>query len=265
MSDYLLASPEEIARLQLQARVWEAEAEAMLHQIGIQPGWACVDMGCGAMGILGLLSHLVGSEGRVVGVDTGNTHLQAARAYIHHENLENVELLEADVQHTGLPRASFDFVHARFVLPYVNVGETLQEMIALARPGGIVALQEPDQDSWNYYPANPEWPRLRAIIEQAFGLQGDINIGRRIFGLLRDAGLERVKVRAGVVALQDNHPYMRLPMIAMNALRRPILDNGFASEAELDDLLTNLEQRIADPATFAIMFTVVQVWGYKPL
>jgi hypothetical protein len=60
MSDYLLTSDEELARLQLQARVWEPDAEALLDRIDPQPGWASIDLGCGAMGILGSLKKGLG-------------------------------------------------------------------------------------------------------------------------------------------------------------------------------------------------------------
>lgn len=67
---YLLAGGSaELERLSLQSRVWEPETEAMLDQIGIQTGWQCIDLGCGAMGILRPLSRRVGVEGHVVGVD----------------------------------------------------------------------------------------------------------------------------------------------------------------------------------------------------
>lgn len=39
---YLLAGGDaELERLQLQARVWEPEAEKMLDHIGIETGWHC--------------------------------------------------------------------------------------------------------------------------------------------------------------------------------------------------------------------------------
>lgn len=34
-----------------------------------RPGWRCLDLGCGAMGILGPLSRRVGPDGSVVGLD----------------------------------------------------------------------------------------------------------------------------------------------------------------------------------------------------
>jgi trans-aconitate methyltransferase len=82
-AQYLLAgSASELERLRLQARVREPEAEAILDQIGIQTGWSCIDLGCGAMGILDPLSRRVGASGRVIGVDNDQKQLAAARAYV---------------------------------------------------------------------------------------------------------------------------------------------------------------------------------------
>lgn len=63
----------------------------MLDQIGLQAGWQCLDLGCGAMGILGPLSRRAEPTGRVVGVDLDVRQLAAARAYMHEARLHNVE------------------------------------------------------------------------------------------------------------------------------------------------------------------------------
>src|SRR4051812_10022213 len=77
---YLLAGgAAELERLTLQARVWQPEAEHMLDQIGLRTGDHCVDLGCGAMGILEPLKRRVGPRGRVVGVDIDAKLLGAAQ------------------------------------------------------------------------------------------------------------------------------------------------------------------------------------------
>ena len=99
-SSYLLAGGSaELERLRLQARVWEPEAEALLDRMGVQAGWRCVDLGCGAMGILGPLSRRVGPQGHVIGVDTDATQLAAARAFVQEHHLDNVEVLDQDAYH----------------------------------------------------------------------------------------------------------------------------------------------------------------------
>lgn len=265
---YLLPdSVSEIERLQMQARVWQAETEAMLDQIGLQPGWRCIDLGCGAMGILAPLSRRVGSTGRVVGVDLGATYLDAARRYVQDEGLGNVEILERDAFATGLPRESFDLVHVRFVFgPVGRDDELLREMLALTRPGGLVVIQEAVDDTpWRCYPPHPAWDRLTGAILAAFARGGgDFNVGQRTYGMLRGAGLQDVQIRPSVLALQHGHPYLRLPILMAGSLRQRIVGGGLLSDAELEEALAGCEQVVQDPARFALTFLVSQVWGRKP-
>ena len=262
--DYILLSDVEKERLQLQARVWQPETERLLDAIGLQAGWTCLEMGCGAMGVLGPLSQRVGLNGRVTGLEMDAKLLAAAQQYIDDEGLTNVTLQQGDAHQSGLSPESFDLVHERFVFPHVaDPSALLQEMIGLTKPGGLIILQEPDHSSWNLWPFSEKWPRLLHILESALALRGDINIGRRTFHLARQAGLADVQLRAGVVALQDAHPYMKMPMIAASAMRPHMLAAGLTSESELDDLLADFEQRTTAPETTMITFTTTQVWGWK--
>jgi SAM-dependent methyltransferase len=199
-------------------------------------------------------------------VDREAKLLAAARDYVREQHLANVELLDLDAYNTKLPRESFDLTHVRFVFGPCGRDEALlREMLALTRPGGIVAIQEPDTVSWNCYPANAGWTALRAAIEDAFARAGgDINAGRRTFGMLRQAGLEDVQIRAAIVALQDAHPYKRLPVMFAASLRGSILEGGLLSEAELDAAVAECERMAADPETIMITLFVTQVWGRKP-
>jgi SAM-dependent methyltransferase len=201
----------------------------------------------------------------VVGVERDPALAAAARAYAGEAGLANVEVVEGDALAVGLPAGGFDLVHARFVLPHVpDPAAFLAGMRALARPGGAVAVQEPDHHSWHFYPPCPAWPRLLAVLEAAFALRGDINIGRRAFGLLRGLGLTGVTARAALLALQDGHPYMRMPLVALDALRAPILAAGLADAAELETLAGEVARHAAQPDTLQLTFTVVQVWGRRP-
>jgi len=264
---YLLANNAgELERLRLQARMLEPDAEVMLDRIGVLPGWACVDLGCGGMGILGLLSKRTGSHGRVVGVDRDPKQLAAAREYVQSEKLGNVELMERDAYQSGIAGESFDLVHVRFVFAPVGRDQALlQEMLRLTKPGGIVAIQEPDSAAWNCHPANPQWTELKSLILAAFKQGGgDFDAGRHTFGMLRRAGLEAVQVRAAALVLSDCHPYMRLPIQFAGSLRQRILDHGGISAAGLDVLVAECERVAGAPDTLVTNFNLVQTWGRKP-
>jgi SAM-dependent methyltransferase len=69
-------------------------------------------------------------------------HLAAARAVVHDARLTNVEILKRDIYDTRLPREAFDFVYARLgAAANPRHEELLAEVLALTRPGGVVAIQ----------------------------------------------------------------------------------------------------------------------------
>ena len=266
--EYLLAnSAVELERLRLQARVWEPEVELWLDKVGIQPGWRCADLGCGAMGILGPLSRRVGSAGSVTGVDRDAQQLAAARAFVADDGLSNVQIVEADAFASALPSESFDFTHARFLIgPVGRADVLLPEMVRITKPGGVIGLQEPDTASWTCYPPGQSWDALKLAIRTAFRRGGgDIDSGRQIYGMLRKLGLEEVRLRAAVIALCDRHPYMRLPVQFASSLRARIIGDGLMSEAELDAAVAECEKIASDPSAAVITFTVTQTFGRKPL
>jgi len=266
--DYLLSdSSSELERLRLQARVWEPETEAWLDRLGSIVGWHCLDLGCGAMGILGPLARRVGASGRVVGVDMDPMQLRGARAFVSEDALANVEILEADAYASPLPAGSFDLTHVRFLFaPVGRDAQLIDELWRLTKPGGIIAIQEPDTAAWRCYPPSDAWDRLKAAIFDAFRRGGgDIDAGRRTHMMLRERGAEDLQMRAAVVALTPGHPYLRLPIQFATSLRNRILDGGLMSAIELDAAIAECEKVARDPQTTGVTFVVTQVWGRKPL
>ena len=74
---YLLAGQvSELERLQLQSRVWEASGRRLLGEIGDGRGARALDVGCGVLGWLRVLSEWVGPEGEVTGIDIDEAMLR---------------------------------------------------------------------------------------------------------------------------------------------------------------------------------------------
>lgn len=248
-----------------QAQIWDSEVEAWLHQIDVQEGWHCVDLGCGSLGILEPLSRHSGPTGRVIGVEPRPALVKAATEFVRRSTLDNVRLLDTPTQRTSLPDVGFHLVHARFLLSAgQDEGELLAEMLRLARPGGIVAVQEPHLSSWHCYPDHPAWTCLRDALRSAFSAAGaDLDAGCRTFSRLRKAGLEDVRIRAAAIALQGVHPHKGLLFNLARSHRERILETGELGEPELDDALNECERIARDPDTVVVSFLVTQVWGRK--
>jgi ubiquinone/menaquinone biosynthesis C-methylase UbiE len=262
---YLLdASTAEIQHLVAQAEVYAAEAEQLLDAVGLAPGASAIDLGCGMMGILDLLVARVGEKGRVVGLDLEGRILTAAKSLAQERGL-HVEFIEADATETGLPTASFDFVHARTLLLNVNKpSEIIREMVRLARAGGTVAVEEPDAASWVCDPPHPVWSLLRDAIRSAYRRTGkDFDIGRRTGRLLREAGLQDVAVRATARVTRLGDYYQTFLLTIAQLVRDVILETGELTEDELRSYTAILRAHLEAPDTLTCQPLMWQAWGRK--
>ena len=253
-------------RLLAQAEQYAPTANWLLDQIGIQPGWQAVDIGCGPIGILDLLSQRVGPRGSVIGLEREQRFVEMARAEIAKRNLGNVTMVQADGLNTGLEKNSFDLVHERLVMINVSARETfLAEMLSLLRPGGTAALEDVDNVSWLCQPAHPSWDILLNAFHTVFHAGGgDGFIGRRLPVLLRAAGVQNIQTKVTVEAppLGD---YRRTHLVSLiDSVRDKIIAKGLLNETELIDHREALVHHLSDPATTVIDKLLVQCWGQKP-
>lgn len=251
----------EIERLRIQAEAMAPDTRAMLDRIGVAPGWSCLDIGCGPGGITGLLSERVGAGGRVVGLDRNEQFLAHARAGAP----ANVEFRHGDAFGSDLPAGSFDLVHMRFVASTAGEPERLiREAMRLARPGGIVALQEPDGSTLNCHPPHPAWDRLKAALLGAFaGVGADLELARRLYALVRQTGLADVQYRPFLIGVRSTDAMVDYLPSTVESLRATVLRLGLVGEGELPALLAACRNHLRDPGTVFTMYTVAQVWGRK--
>ena len=258
----LVGQPSELDRLRLQSLVWEPAGRRLLEEIGDGRGVRALDVACGVLGWLRVLSEWVGPDGEVTGTDVDRAMLAAADAFATQEGLRNVGLVHDDLFASELPAGAFDLVHARFaVTPLGRGGEQVDAYVRLARPGGAIVLEDPDPGSWHFNPPAPALDRLIGLIVEAFrAAGGDWHASRHHLGLLREAGIEG-HVRAEVVALPPGHPYLALPLQFATSLEERIL--ALVSADELADLRARGEAELREPGRWGTTFTLVQCWGRR--
>jgi SAM-dependent methyltransferase len=259
------SSSSETDRLRRQADELRPYAVALLDHCQLTTGAEAIDLGCGPIGILDLLSERVGPSGSVIGLDANPKHVAMARQLAHERGLANLCVVEGDARATGLPSESFDLVHARTLL--VNVlspPEVVSEMVRLARPGGYVALLEPDVTVKICYPSHPAWEQMCEVFVAGFQQDGtNLLIGRQLPTLLEQAGLEQVgvEVRADVYPL--GHTRRTLVPDLVRSLRPKIVDR-LLSEQELDELDRAVRAHLDDPHTLVLPGINFLARGRKP-
>lgn len=261
---YLLAGQaSELERLQVQSRVWEPSGRRLLEEIGDGCGTRALDVGCGVLGWLRVLSEWVGPDGQVTGSDVDDAMLAAADRFVTGEGLRNVGLAKDDLFASELEPNSFDLVHARYeITPLGRDHEQMETYIRLVRPGGTIVLEDPDTASWRFNPPAPALERLIGLIVEAFRLSGgDLDAGRKHLHLFREFGIAE-NLRAEVVALAPGHPYLRLPLQFATALEARLL--SLVSADELAELRSGGEAELQEPDRWGTTFTLLQCWGRCP-
>lgn len=249
----------EIKRLRVQAEAMAPDTLAMLDRFGPMQGWKCLDIGCGPGGITDILSDRVGSTGHVVGLDMDAEFIEHARANAQ----SNAEFKVDNAYGSGLPSGTFDLVHMRFVASTAGNHETLlKEVSRLARPGGIVALQEPDGSTLNCYPPSPAFEKLKSVYLEAFkGVGADIELAKQLYFLVYQAGFRDVQYRTSLLGVRSTDPMVDYLPSTVESIRGAILKLGLIAENDLSRAVADCREHLAEPGASFTLFTLAQVWG----
>jgi len=250
-------------RLERQANELAHDSGWLFDQIGVEAGWHVVEIGCGPRGCLDLLSARVGATGQVVGVERSAEQVQRAQQFSADSHLTNVEVIHADARDTGLSGQAFDLATARLVLVNVPQPEQLvAEMVRLVRPGGFVALHEPDSTTQRCDPPHPAQTRLLQLLNTYAEINGiDRSIGLRVPRLLREAGLVDIRVNSLVHVYPPGHGRRMLLLEFVENARQRILEKKLIGEGELNELTAALKSHLEDPKTLVVSSLFIQAWG----
>ncbi len=188
-----LAAPERQRAASLQALAAGTIELPALMSAGLTDGQTVLDLSAGE-GIFAtaLFRRLPGC--RFLGLSQQAEARATAQGILAHQGVaERCRLLEAP-ERIPLDDDSVDFCYARLLLQRCgDPAAVVAEMCRVTRPGGVVCVLDVDDDSIILHPSPPAWERLRARIAAVSAAEGrDRHIGRKLWGLLRRAGLRGV-------------------------------------------------------------------------
>jgi SAM-dependent methyltransferase len=188
------------------------------------------------------------------------------KRYLLGDSAIDVELVEDDATQLSLPSDTFDLVHERTVLLNVaDPGRVLAEMVRIAEPGGIVAVQQPDSAGWICDPPHPAWEVLRGELLEAYLTSGkNFDRGRTAARMLSEAGLGDVQVRVTARPTRRGDYYHTFLLALTAILREQILASGRLRTAEFDDLREQLRAHLEQEGSLTCQPTMWQAWGVKP-
>lgn len=244
---------DELARLKAQAQaLWPKEAR-VLREWGLRPDADLLEVGCGPGFITEVLRAEVPS-GSLTCLELEEHLIERARARVR----DGVRFVHGSILDPDLPAESYDVVYARLLMQHVpKPRAALRQMRRLLRPGGQVIIADVDEALWGALHPGPP----RELLEHVLGLQselqaqrgGDRLIGRKLPGMLREAGFERIRVEAIAVSSDELGMAALAPHFDIGPRYAMLVEHDPSAKDAVEELAREMERFLASPSASAML------------
>jgi SAM-dependent methyltransferase len=260
-------SDREAKRLADQART----LEDLLHHDTFYPaGAAVLEAGCG-VGAQTVVLARTSPGAAITSIDIAAGSLAAARGAVAQAGYGRVRFARADLFALPFAEAAFDHVFVCFMLEHLaRPAAALAALRRVLRPGGTMTVIEGDHGSCYFHPetaaARHAW---RGLVEAQARLGGDSLIGRRLYPLLRDAGLQVESVSPRMVYADARLPdlmdgFVHKTIAAMvEGARAAALGFGVAEAGEFDAGVADFHA-LADSPDGTFCYTFFKAVAVRP-
>ncbi len=163
------------------------DPESILAKAGLRPGMAFVDIGCGQGYFAIPAARLVGTEGKVYGIDLDGEAVEVLEGKALQLGLRNITATVGDAQHTMPCEACADIAFFGICLhDFESPGAVLANARRMLKPGGILADLDwkkiRDDEGGPPYEARLSERKASKLIEGAgFTVESVLDIERRYY------------------------------------------------------------------------------------
>ncbi|HAP41996.1 MAG TPA: SAM-dependent methyltransferase [Nitrospira sp.] len=238
-------------------RIFDAGTQRRLLATGLTSGWHCLEVGAGAGSIVRWLEQRVGPSGKVVALDTNPRFLRGSGS-------STIDILQGDICDMELPLATFDLVHARYVMIHIaEYRRAFERMLRCVKPGGWVVLEEPDFQAARAVVGSEErrasFGRVSDAIERMFASLGmDHALGVKLPALFQHHDLTQLTVEHEGHLSAGGGMVAQMMKLSAEQLRDKYIATGMVTEADIEEY-----GRLADdPDSWAIYYATVAVTGW---
>jgi len=239
-----------------------ASLAELLHADTAYPAGASVlEAGCGVGAQTVTLAR--NSPGaRITSIDRSAASLAEARKALRAAGIANVELQQTDIFALPFAPASFDHVFVCFVLEHLaQPVDALRSLQRVLKPGGTLTVIEGDHGSTYFHPDSARAQRaVQCLVELQARAGGNALIGRQLYPLLLEAGLDEVRVSPRMVYADAARPalvegFTRNTFTAMvEGIRAPAIEAGLMSAADFDRGIADLYRTAEADGVFCYTF-----------
>lgn len=253
------ASTREERRLAAIAEVSDGWTQQVLRDVGVTRGWHCLEVGAGSGTVAAWLAEQVvqlgpHGPGSVLATDLDMRLLEQL-------SVPGVRVACHDVVRDALPQATFDLVHARFVLEHLpERAAVLDRLVDALAPGGWLVVE-----SLARFPvmaAHDESFRASMLaVEEVLArtIGTDCAWSRGLPGELLDRGLQDVGAAAYLPMTGLKNASAQCWSLTLEQLAPRILELGLLSQ----DTLDRTQDLLADPRFSDLGHGTLSVWAQR--
>ena len=250
--------PRENERLQDQA----GTLVDLLHSDTSYPaGSVVLEAGCG-VGAQTVTLAQRSPGARFMSVDVSADSVAEAKRATDAAGLTNVQFQQADIFALPFAAESFDHVFVCFVLEHLSRPvEALAILKRLLRPGGTMTVIEGDHGSTYFHPDSSAAHRaIQCQVELQRVAGGNALIGRQLYPLLVEAGLDAVHVSPRMVYVDSSRPdlvdgFTRKTFTAMiEGVRESAIEAGIIEPEAFDAGIRDLYRTAEADGVFCYTF-----------
>lgn len=260
-------SDAEQARLIRQATQLGPLTERFFRDAGISPGQRVLELGSGMGDVAMLVARIVGPEGHVLGIERDANSIQVARARADEAGLHNIAFSQSDISQLQSPER-FDAAVGRFILQFVpDPVSLLRALVALLRPGGIIAFHEPQWDPYVGLLSALPLSRACAIAVRdtmrASGVRTDM--GLSLHNVYQQAGLQAPSMRLEMI-LGAEPGFTTWVCDLLFSLLPKARQHGIPLEAlgNLETLSSRVHAEVTQANTVVPWIALVAAWSRVP-
>ena len=257
IADYVIASDwgGEEERLRLLGEWRDPITLTRMEQLGLGPGWRCLEVGVGCGSTAREMAARVtggGAAGRVIAADINPAFLAGLAG------APGIDAVHHDVRRDDFPAGSFDLIHTRLVLEHLpDRVAVMRRMVEWLAPGGWLLFEEPDVAQAVVSP-DPVWARHMEAYASDPGY--DCRTGRRLPAEVAALDVVDVGAETDTAVVRGGTDLARWYAMTIDAVRPGLLGTGRVTAAELDQLV----ERLGRPGLLEPGLTFVAVWARKP-
>lgn len=220
--------PTYIEALQAFDQIPQLQELKEIERAQLNPGSSVLDIGCGFGLETERLARIAGPGARICGVDKSGQFILEARRRAESAGL-SINYATGSAEDLHFPDASFDHVRAERLLIYLDpVEPVLAQMRRVLRPGGTLALIEPDFGTTTANVSD------RSLLRRVMAHEADTAVAQswlpgRLPALLNQLAFQTVSISTRVVILPQH-----LAMEYLGGAAQKAATAGVISNKELD-------------------------------